>query len=78
MSSTVSASEANRQFSRILRAVEAGETVIVTSHGRPVARIAPVDEEKERLGARRRLLEWLAEQPVRSVGSWSRAELYER
>ena len=78
MSTIVSASDANRQFSKILRAVEAGQTVVVTSHGRPVARIAPVDEKRERLAARRRLLEWLAEQPVRSVGRWSRAELYER
>ena len=35
----------DRQFSKFLRAVEAGESFTVTSHGRPVARIRPVSED---------------------------------
>ena len=78
MSTTVSASEANRQFSKILRAVEAGETVIVTSHGRPVARIAPVDEERERRRiAVQHLLHRLAAQPALHLGKMTRDEIYE-
>ena len=40
----VTATEANRQFSALLREVVAGETIVVTSHGRPVAKLVPFDE----------------------------------
>jgi prevent-host-death family protein len=44
MSEDISAAEATRQFSRLLRGVrEQGATYIVTSHGKPVAKIVPVD-----------------------------------
>jgi prevent-host-death family protein len=79
MSADVSAAEANRQFSRILRAVEAGETVTITSHGRPVARLCPVGApDATRTAARRRLLAWLAQHPTQDRGTWTRAELCER
>eukprot|EP01037_Dinobryon_pediforme_P022129 gene22129-23184_t len=42
---TVSAAEANRQFSKLLREVAAGETIEITSHGQPVAKISPPDED---------------------------------
>jgi prevent-host-death family protein len=79
MSTTVSAAEANRQFSRILRAVESGETVIVTSHGRPVARICPVDEDSERRRVSlQHLLDRLATQPAMNLAKTTREEMYER
>jgi prevent-host-death family protein len=37
----VTAREANRRFSEILSAVETGEEVVVTKHGRPVAVLSP-------------------------------------
>ena len=81
MRNAVSASEANRSFSRILREVEAGATITVTSHGRPVARIVPVDAEAEaREAANVRLMAWLdelAKSPIRVVGPWTRDELYD-
>jgi prevent-host-death family protein len=78
MSTTVSAADANRQFSKILRAVEAGETVIVTSHGRPVARICPVDEEREqRRIAIQHLLARLEAQPALNLGKVTRDEIYD-
>jgi prevent-host-death family protein len=48
MQRSVSAREANQQFSRILRDVEAGTEIVVTRHGRPVARIVPVLLSRER------------------------------
>ena len=38
----VSAYEAKTHLPRLLRAVEQGETVIITRHGRPVAQLGPV------------------------------------
>jgi prevent-host-death family protein len=83
MSETISAAEANRQFSKILRAVEAGESFTVTSHGRPVARICPIGESDQEVKARRRealrrLLEHLRQQEPMNLGTWTREELYER
>jgi prevent-host-death family protein len=42
MPTTISLREANQQFSRCIRAVEAGEEFVVTRDGKPVARIVPV------------------------------------
>ncbi len=81
MSETISAAEANRQFSKILRAVAAGGSFTITSHGRPVARLCPVAEadgqDAKRAGFRQFLNE-LAQQPVENIGKWTRDELYER
>ena len=38
---SVSIAEAKSRFTEIIRAVEAGEKVIITRHGKPVAQIAP-------------------------------------
>jgi len=37
----VSAADANRKFSELLRGVRKGRSYLVTSHGEPVARIIP-------------------------------------
>ncbi len=48
MQRSVSAREANQQFSRILRDVEAGAEIVVTRRGRPVARIVPAQPSGQR------------------------------
>jgi prevent-host-death family protein len=40
-------SEAKARLSELLNDVERGETVIITRHGRPIARIVPENEERE-------------------------------
>jgi prevent-host-death family protein len=76
MEKAISAADANRNFSRLLREVKEGQSYVVTSHGRPVARIAPV-EEKSRSKAKAALLAHLKSQPVQNVGRWTREELYD-
>ena len=44
MDRLISATDANREFSRVLNEVAAGETYVVTSHGKPVVRLVPVDK----------------------------------
>ena len=80
MDAAISAAEANRAFSRLLREVrEEGRSFVVTSHGKPVAKLVPCNAaEADRAAARTHLLARLAQQPVTNVGSWSRDELYER
>ncbi|MBZ9959986.1 MULTISPECIES: type II toxin-antitoxin system prevent-host-death family antitoxin [unclassified Mesorhizobium] len=78
MEEAVSAADANRRFSRILREVREGQSYLVTSHGRPVARIVPA-ERHEGVASRSRaaLLSRLERQPVADAGRWTRDELYE-
>jgi len=79
MEETVSAAEANREFSRLLRGVREGNSYVVTSHGRPVAKLVPVEKDQAaREAARKKLLERWRSQPVIDIGPWSRDELYER
>lgn len=78
MAQTISAADANRRFSELLRTVRAGKTVVVTSHGKPVARIVPMTEHDQAMrGARAALFARLGSQPVVDIGRWSRDELYE-
>jgi len=74
----VSAADANRRFSELLRKVRGGQSVVVTSHGRPVARIIPF-AESERIaeGARSALFARLRTERVSNVGRWTRDELYD-
>ncbi len=83
----ISAAEANRGFSRVLREVSQGASYVVTSHGRPVAKVTPyappeapepLKTQAERDAALKALLERLRTQPVQNIGPWTRDELYER
>ena len=78
MEKSVSAANANRKFSKVLRAVRDGQRYVVTSHGRAVAKIVPVGEQ-ERIApaARANLLKRLRSQRVRRAVRWTRSELYE-
>ena len=78
--SSVSAADANRKFSELLRHVREGQSFVVTSHGRPVAKLTPISatETAVTAGARQILFARLRDEPVLNIGKWTRAELYER
>lgn len=77
-SKSVSAAEANRNFSRLLDGVRQGGTFVVTSHGKPVAKIEPAEvSNRAERAARRTLFERLRRQPALNAGRWKRDELYE-
>jgi prevent-host-death family protein len=83
MDQVITAADANRSFSRLLRGVQQGQSYLVTSHGRPVARLVPPDRDDEitlrfRQAARRALFDRLEKQPALNLGPWSRDEAYER
>ena len=78
MQKAVSAADANRKFSELLRTVRKGQSYVVTSHGKPVARIMPIEEDgRVAAGARSALLARLRSQRVLRIGRWKRDELYE-
>jgi prevent-host-death family protein len=79
MENAVSAADANRNFSHILREVRGGASYVVTAHGKPVARIIPCEPaETARAAAREALLQRLHDQPVTDIGPWKRDDLYQR
>lgn len=79
---TVSAREANQGFSKLLQAVVEGEEVVITRRGKPVARLARIEDtarDAERQAEIDQIIAHLREgidlgEPV----SWTRDELYER
>jgi prevent-host-death family protein len=78
MNNSVSAADANRRFSQLLRTVKEGRSVIVTNHGKPVAKISPVGEDiRAAEGARSALFARLRGQRVANAGRWTRDELYD-
>jgi len=78
MEEAVSAAEANRKFSLLLRRVREGHSYVVTSHGKPVARLIPVGKHDDvGTSARALLLSRLEGHPIVDAGRWTRDELYE-
>ena len=78
MIETVSAAEANQNFSSLLRRVRAGNSLVITSHGKPVAKLVPVDSDDDRAeAARARLIARLRTHPLANLGTFSREQAYE-
>jgi prevent-host-death family protein len=76
---SISAAEANRHFSALLREVSRGAQITVTSRGKPVATISAAEqvERRERVAAKRALLSRLRATRATGARSWSRDDLYE-
>jgi prevent-host-death family protein len=79
MEEAITAAEANRNFSLLLRGVREGHSYVITSHGRPVARLGPASAARDVVAsaARATLLARLGAQPTIDVGHVDRDELYE-
>lgn len=80
---SVTATEANRNFSGLLERVKRGETIDITSHGKAVASIRPtvddaLSEQERRQRAWAKLRVRLESEEFKVIGPWTRAELYER
>lgn len=76
MDKAISATDANRRFAELLRAVKKGRGVVVTSHGKPVARISPVPEDNRAAAARIALFARLRKERAVNAGRWKREDLY--
>jgi prevent-host-death family protein len=82
MEKIVSAADANRKFSELLRGVRKGRSYLVTSHGEPVARIVPAGSAAQVPNrALAALVARLESQPAakgaKARVKWTRDELYE-
>jgi prevent-host-death family protein len=78
MAAAVSAADANRYFSKLLAEVKRGGSCVITSHGRAVARLVPVEpEDRTRAAGKAALLARLRDQRADVTVRWTRDELYE-
>lgn len=78
----VTAREANQHFSKILCAVEAGEQVVISKRGKPVAVMSPYKpaSDAEHQAAVENLIKVLNEPliPAEGFRTYSRDEMHER
>jgi prevent-host-death family protein len=74
----ITATEANQKMSSVLRDVAAGASYTVTSRGKPVAKVVPVDDKSEKEKDLSDLIAFARSLPRVYTGPWKREDLYER
>ena len=78
----VSLREVNQNFARFIKDVEIGDEIIITRHGRPVARIIGIPSQKilsrAQQQAKKRLLAMMKEGLSLGGKRFNRDELHER
>jgi prevent-host-death family protein len=78
MMETVTEEDTNKNFSQILRRVRAGESLVITSDGTPVAKLIPFSADNERAeAARARVIARLRELTPANLGTFTRDQAYE-
>jgi prevent-host-death family protein len=83
MDKEVALREANQGFAKYVRAVETGESFVITRRGKPVARLIPIEPGKRALtpdqqAARLRALERMQRGIDMGGARFRRDDLYER
>jgi prevent-host-death family protein len=71
-------SEAKDRLSRLIKAVQAGEEVVIANRGEPVARLVPAREisgASSGTGEARTILDWLERHPVSDYARRSTEEI---
>lgn len=82
MSKTVTLRDANQNFARYVREVQAGEEIVITRRGEPVAKLSPVSRKRvltpEQQAARRRALARMKKGWPLGIEKLDRDSLYDR
>ncbi|MGE0120115.1 MAG: type II toxin-antitoxin system Phd/YefM family antitoxin [Dongiaceae bacterium] len=77
----VTAREANQRFSKLLADVAAGKEVVITRHGKPVARLVPMSgsrQSAQRAAAVKRMVAMMKKGIPLGGRKFDRDEMYER
>lgn len=81
MATIVSAAQANREFSKLMKLVEGGEEVVVTSRGKPKIKLVPAGENDDEAARRQRafdaLTRRLERQTAQNLPRATREDMYE-
>ena len=80
MDEAIAEIDAGAQFTRLISDVRGGKSFVITSDGKPIARLVPVEhiDDAERQAFRDAYFRELQERPIIHVGKWTRDELHER
>lgn len=82
MSKTVTLRDANQNFAKYIRQVEAGEEIVITRRGAPVARLLPASGKRvltpQQQAARRRAFARMKKGWPLGIGKFDRDSLYDR
>ena len=74
---TVTSSDANREFSNLLKEVRKGEEITILSRGTPVAKITSISSDiRQKKAMKHLLLSRLKSQSVTGMRNWTREDLY--
>ena len=75
----ITATEANRDFSKLLEQVANGDSVNITKHGEIVATLVPAEKTLAMMeeGKRKHLEELMSRKPIPGLTRGTREELYE-
>jgi prevent-host-death family protein len=74
----INISEAKNRLSRLIKAVQAGEEVVIANRGEPVARLVPARETSAATsgtGSARAVLDWLERHPLPDYARRSSEEI---
>ena len=75
---TITAANANRGFSNLLKEVSKGDEIVILSRGKPVAKITSVDSAAlNKSGMKNILLSRLKAQNATGSRNWTRRQLYD-
>lgn len=77
MATQIAAFDAKQKLSELLNRAHSGETIIITRHGVPFAKLVPVEEVKDYEDAKRRLFDRLNNQVARNKILPTREEIYD-
>lgn len=78
MTTQIAAFDAKQKLSELLNRAHGGETIVITRHGVPYAKLVPVDVPANRDEAKRHLLDRLRQQASLNLPPVPREQLYER
>ena len=81
MVKTVSAAQANREFSKLMKIAESGEEVVVTSRGTPKVKLVGIEKVDDAAARRQEAFDeltvWLRSQPILNLPRMTRDEFYD-
>lgn len=78
MTTQIAAFDAKQKLSELLNRAHGGETIVITRHGVPYAKLVPIDAPTNRDEAKRQLLERLRQQASLNLPPVPREQLYKR
>lgn len=78
MASQIAAFNAKQKLSELLNRAHGGETILITLHGVPYAKLVPIEAPANREEAKRNLIERLNRQGSLNLPLEPREQLYQR